>query len=429
MSKYQNFIFKNYEFNHISKKLRLYYSYDGILNFCETYTFDFEFDQYEDQALDRAIFSLFIMSGISYFKSYLAPNIVIEKGQLTEFEYSFFKNTYQKGLGEFFYVNSLDPKTEINFPNKNFSNKSEINFQNKGILLGIGGGKDSLLSYEYIKDEHKDLVTWSLGHREQLEPLVKKMNSKHYFVERDWDRQILDINREDAYNGHVPISAIFGLVGVVLAVLLGIKDVVVSNEQSANEASLDYRGVSINHQFSKTTEFEKMLQTYIKNNFADSIQYYSFLRPLSEVYIAELFAKHYFDKYQTVFSSCNHAYTNQNHKIYWCGKCPKCAFIFLAFTPFIERNKLESLWSKNLILDPNLDQLYRQILGIYGDKPLECVGEIKESRAAMKLAQQIYPELSRYQFNIPSNYYYRDLSTRYDMPVQMYELLKKQIKI
>ncbi len=46
---------------------------------------------------------------------------------------------------------------------------------------------------------------------------------------------------------------------------------------------------------------------------------------------------------------------------------------------------------------------------VEGDKPLECVGEIKESRAAMRLAQQQYPELAKYKFELPDDYDYRAL--------------------
>ncbi|HEY5267715.1 MAG TPA: hypothetical protein VII94_01110 [Candidatus Saccharimonadales bacterium] len=429
MSKYNNFIFENYDFDLDSKTLRFYYSYDGILNFCESYKFDFDFIAFDSQALDRAVFSLFILSGVSYFKAYLAPNIVINNGKLSQDDYNFFTTTYQRGLGEFFYVNKLDPRTDINFPKTDITVKPKIELQNSGLLLAIGGGKDSLLSYEFLKDSDNDIATWSLDHREQLEPLIKKMGSKHFFVEREWDKQLIELNQQDAYNGHVPISAIFGLVGAVLAILTGRSDVVVSNEHSANEANFKYQGVDVNHQYSKSSEFEKLLQKYLKANYGDSIRYYSFLRPLSEVYIAELFANNYFDKYKSVFSSCNNAYNHLSHEIYWCGKCPKCAFIFLAFTPFVEQVELEKLWHRNLILDVNLDQLYRQILGIKGDKPLDCVGEIKESRVAMRLAQRIYPELDKYQFELDSNYNYRGLSDYSDMPKEMSELLIKKIEI
>jgi hypothetical protein len=146
---------------------------------------------------------------------------------------------------------------------------------------------------------------------------------------------------------------------------------------------------------------------------------------LSEVRIAELFARIGFDTYHDVFSSCNRAFTHDSNHIFWDGTCPKCAFIFLALTPFVPQEKLEALFSgKNLLQDPLLEQTYRQLLGIEGDKPLECVGEVKESRAAMRLAAQIYPELTnKYQFELPASYDYRALGTHH-MPTQLFGLLQ-----
>jgi hypothetical protein len=109
--------------------------------------------------------------------------------------------------------------------------------------------------------------------------------------------------------------------------------------------------------------------------------------------------------------------------IFWDGTCPKCAFVFLALTPFVAREVLESLFSgKNLLLEPNLEGTYKELLGIEGDKPLECVGEIKESRTAMQLAQKKYPELSKYQFDVPNDYDYRALFS-HDIPKEIYDLI------
>jgi len=57
-----------------------------------------------------------------------------------------------------------------------------------------------------------------------------------------------------------------------------------------------------------------------------------------------------------------------------------------------------------MLTDPTVEPLYRQLLGIEGEKPLECVGEILESRAAMQLAKQQYPKLAKYSFDFDSSY-------------------------
>ena len=334
------------------------------------------------------------------------------------------RDTDFKRAGEFFYVNQLDPQTKVNFPSVSQPEpKLTINPNpHQGLLVAVGGGKDSLVSAEVLRDQPK-VATWSVAHRSQLEPLIKKIGLPHFWVEREWDKTLLDHNAQGALNGHIPISAIFACVGTVVAALSGYKDIVVSNESSASESNLHYKGVDINHQYSKSLEFEKDFQDYLNHNLGDNIRYYSFLRPFTEVRIAELFAKLGFEKYKGVFSSCNRAFVHTSDSIFWCGHCPKCAFVFLALTPFVEREKLESLWGgKNLLLDPALELTYRQLLGIEGDKPLECIGEIKESRVAMRLAQEIYPELKKYQFDLPADYDFRVLSP-HSMPEEIAKIL------
>lgn len=427
MKTYQNFIFKDYSFNPDSKILRLYYSYDGVIEFCESYKFDFEFSNYDPIVLDRAVQSLFFMAGVSYFKAYLAPNIVIDKGQIDKASSEFLSKTYQNGLGEFFYINKLDPNTKIEFPITEEKPTNIDHFNSSGLLIGIGGGKDSLVSVELLRDSGLDITTWSLGHKLQLEPLINVIDLPHLWVERTWDRSMLEHNASGAYNGHIPISAILACVGTIVAVLSGKQDVVVSNENSANEPDLKYEGIEINHQYSKSIKFEKDYQEFLANTIK-STNYWSYLRPFSEVFIAEIFAKVGFDKYKGVFSSCNRAFTHESTHTFWCGKCAKCAFTFLALTPFIKRDELESIWGKNLLLDPELDHTYRKLLGIEADKPLDCVGEIKESRAAMRLAQKIYPELNKYKFEIPEGYDYRHISEN-SMPEMIYKQLEDRIKI
>ncbi|HEY5442367.1 MAG TPA: hypothetical protein VIJ68_02420 [Candidatus Saccharimonadales bacterium] len=426
MNTYQTFVFKRYKFDRQQKTLRLYYGYDDVLEFCETYSFEFDFTDYEEPALDRAIQLLFFIAGVSYYKAYLAPEIIVQSGQIDESLAVFLGKTYQRGLGEFFYVNQLDPRTHITFP-VNSSALEPIPIASKaGQLIGLGGGKDSLLSVELMRDQPR-VATWSLNHRSQLEPLVERVGLMHYWVGREWDQQLGTLNQQGALNGHVPISAIFACVGNIVGLLSGYRDLVVSNESSASEPTLHYQELAINHQYSKSLEYEQDFQACIQRSSGDSLRYYSLLRPFSELRIAELFSRIGFDKYQDVFSSCNRAFTHDQHQMFWCGECPKCAFVFLIFTPFLERKRLEQLWhGKNLLLDPGLEATYRQLLGITGDKPLDCVGEVKESRAAMRLAQATYPELNKYEFDLPEDYDFRAWS-EHAMPKEIFALLSSKL--
>jgi hypothetical protein len=426
MSQYTQFIFKRYEFDKSTGQLQLYYGYDNALEFCELYHFDFEFIDYDEAALDRAVQLLFFMAGVSYYKLYLAPEIVVSAGQIDEPLAAFLGKTYNRGLGEFFYVNHLDPKSPVTFPTNSPKLTPLAIAGLDGQLIGLGGGKDSLVSVELLRDQQK-VATWSLNHRSQLEPLAGRVGLPHFWVAREWDQQLGTLNAQGALNGHVPISAIFSCVGNIVGILSGYRDLVVSNESSASEPTLKYQDVDINHQYSKSLEYERDFQACLQQLFGDSLRYYSFLRPFSELRIAELFANLGFDKYLGVFSSCNRAYKHGEHQMFWCGECAKCAFVCLILTPFVEASALLGIWGgKNLLLEPSLENTYRQLLGIEGDKPLDCVGEIKEARAAMRLAQELYPELEKYEFDLPANYDFRSRSA-HAMPDEVYALLKSKV--
>jgi hypothetical protein len=336
--------------------------------------------------------------------------------------------TYQKGLGEFWFVNKLDPNTPVNFPITTEEAIASSSNQGEGKLVSVGGGKDSLVSIEILRSKQPDITTWSLNHKAQLNPLVDRIGLDHHWVERTWDPQLGELNKQGALNGHVPISSIFAAVGVIVAILSGKQDVVMSNENSANHPTLHYQGVAINHQYSKSEEFENDFQQILQHLYADSIRYYSFLRPLSELHIAKIFARLGFNKYKDVFSSCNRAFVHGSDHLFWDGKCAKCAFIFLILTPFLPKEELEKLFDgKNLLLDPELELTYRQLLGIEGDRPLDCIGEENETKAAMELARSQYPDLQKYDYEAATDYDYTKLFS-HSMPPEIFKVLDDYLK-
>lgn len=424
---YQQFIFDSYHFDADGQTLTLNYTIDDALHFTETYTFNFPFVSFDTETLDRAVQLLFFMAGVSYYKTYLPREIIIKSGSIDATTAAFLARTWQQGLGEFFYVNKLNPNSVIPFRATDES-VAVIKHDGEGMLVGLGGGKDSLVSVELLRTSAQPVTTWALNHEKQLQPLVDEIDLPHLSVSRQWDTQLISLNDHGAYNGHVPISAIFACVGVVAAILSGKRDVVVSNEQSANEPTLTHNGTPINHQYSKSQVFEQDFQTLLTHHFGDTVRYYSLLRPFSELYIAELFAGIGFDKYQTVFSSCNRAYVHASNAMIWCGACAKCAFVFMILTPFVKRAQLELVFSgKNMLLDPTHVTMYKKLLGISGEKPLDCVGEIKESRTAMQLCFKKYPQLAEiYSFTVPESYDY----TKYmdhELPSDVEEILQRAL--
>jgi len=395
MNKANNFTFKNYSFSKVNKKAIFTYNVDGQ-EFHETYTFGLDFVSFSTKALDRALQNLFFLAGISYYKAFLPKNISVEKGKIDYPLSQFLSKTYQRGLGEFFYVNNLDPNFTIAFPTNTETIPSTI-VSGTGQLIAVGGGKDSLVSIESLRNK-LSITTWSVGHKKQLQPLVETIGLPHFWIERHIDSFL--IAGRAPYIGHVPISAIIAGVGTVVAILSGKQDVVMSNESSADEPTLQYRGTAINHQYSKSSVFEKDYQSVLSKHFGNSLRYYSFLRPYSELQITELFATH-FEKYKSTFGSCNKAFRQNEDHLFWCGKCPKCAFVFLMLSPFVNNTAVQKLFGgKNLLLNPKLHSTYEELLGITEYKPLECIGTIKECRWAMDKAKENYPTLKK-SFDYP----------------------------
>jgi hypothetical protein len=63
--------------------------------------------------------------------------------------------------------------------------------------------------------------------------------------------------------------------------------------------------------------------------------------------------------------------------------CPKCHFVFLALAPFMPKPRLVGIFGRNLLDDPAQTAGYDALLEFQDHKPFECVGEGRESRAAM----------------------------------------------
>jgi len=399
---YQTFIFEDFSFDQENKKLILKYSLDEELFFTEEIIFDFEFTaNINKQALQNALFGTWVMMGISYFKAFLPPEIKFKKYGLISDQAKFFQKTWEKGLGEFFYQNKIDPQGKITFP---VSGKAEltspVSLDVSGSIVPLGGGKDSLVTTEILKENNEDFSTWTVGEFPFLQNMIDKLEVPHLMVKRQIDLKLLDLNNNGALNGHVPISAILAFLGTTTSILTGKKNIVLSNENSANQPTVE----DINHQYSKSLEFEKDFQEYVKSFISPDLNYFSFLRPLSELKIAQIFCEKCLDKYEKDFSSCNRNFQIKNQEsknLTWCGECPKCAFVFAIFAPFLEREKLISLFGKNLFTDSHLDNTFRELLGLEKTKPFECVGEIEEVRKALEMSKDKWPEL--YKFDFPKS--------------------------
>jgi UDP-N-acetylmuramoylalanine--D-glutamate ligase len=340
------------------------------------------------ESLREALMAVHLMLGVSYYKLY-APSKVILSYKLTKDQAEFWTTVYRKGLGEFFYRNGLDLRKSPVFPalakSKNAPDAMRVKDR---ALLGVGGGKDSIVSLELLKEQKFPYVAFTVetGRPSSIvKSVIKTAGARQWAVRRQLDEKLFQ-SLPGSLNGHVPISGIIASLGYLSALLFDYRYVIVSNEQSSNSGNLTYRGVTINHQWSKTSEFEELLQRYTREHISREIVYFSLLRPLYEIRIAELFS--HYPKYFPVFSSCNKSFKIKNvtATCLWCGECPKCTFVFLMLAAFLPKKSVLSIFGKNLFERKELVPEFRDILGYGKLKPFDCVGTFEEARAALVLA-------------------------------------------
>lgn len=342
----------------------------------------------ERNDLDGLIFQIGVMEAINYWKLACPAVIELNCGQLTEAMQVFWRKLLYKGLGEFIYLNQLHVPEVAGFSLTadnivRFTTTSEVIYpklsvMGGGTLIPVGGGKDSVVTLEVLRDERANNLPLVMSAPQAGYDCIAVAGYDNYLeIKRQLDPQILTLNQAGFLNGHVPFSAILAFISVLSAVLTGKRCIALSNENSANEPSVP--GTDFNHQYSKSWEFEADFRQYIADYVVDGVEYFSLLRPLEELQIAELFS--HYPAYHQVFRSCNVGKKNNS----WCGHCPKCLFVFIMLAGFVEYDRVVAMFGKDLLADETLLPILRQLLGLEETKPFECVGTVSEVRRAMRL--------------------------------------------
>ena len=340
-----------------------------------------------NRTLERMFFSLGMAEAVSYWKAVCAPEMRVECGELDTEQVKWWKKLYFMGLGEFFYVNGIkaDPENFITItPTGSFDSSSqEYSRELKGCLVPIGGGKDSALTIETLKNAGMDCHCYAINKRCSIEATVEAAglpNDALIISKRHFDRSLINLNNAGYLNGHTPFSSIVAFSAEITAYLNGLKYVVLSNESSANESTV--AGQDVNHQYSKSFEFERDFHLYEEKHLKSGIYYFSFLRPLAEFQIARMFVSH--KKYLPVFRSCNLG--SKVSPDIWCGECPKCLFVNLILSPFLSTKELISVFGRDMLNDEKMMESFIELIGQSEHKPFECVGSIDEVNLAVSLA-------------------------------------------
>lgn len=383
IKKYDTFIYDRFEivYGEFLVTIKFYYEIVGLKKFVHKIEIPLSNINVDYDYVKKLAFNIGLLELVSYWKSTISSNLIINCGTISAKQQEFFKKIYYHGLGEFFYLNGIDPEydTFVTINSKGPVYDKMIDYQGYGNLICIGGGKDSCVSLSLV-EKTNDTECFIINPKSVMLECAKTAgynDDEIISVKRIIDKGLLELNEEGFLNGHTPFSAMVAFVSYLTAYLNNKKFIVLSNENSANEANVV--GTKINHQYSKSYEFESDFQNYAYEFLGAHIKYYSLLRPLTEYQIGMLFAEN--KKFHKIFKSCN-----VGSKVVpwrWCCDCAKCLFVYCLLAPHLYKDELVEIFGEDLFEKETLITTFKELLGKENVKPFDCVGTFEEINYAI----------------------------------------------
>jgi hypothetical protein len=368
--------------------VRLGYALDDIA-FEET--FQLPTPTVESTATEQLLDLLHWVAGVSYYKAAIPEKIAFETGSPQLHTTQLLEALYSEGLGEFAVVNNLEdlPRPDfaasVDVKSEGIRHARATHIDPKRLLIPVGGGKDSAVAMEIAKASGRDeLALFSVGNALPIAGTANAAGLPRHLVTRKLDSRLLELNSQGALNGHIPITAIISCVALLTAATQGFDAVALANERSASAGNFLWHGIEVNHQFSKSLRAERLLADAVAE-IDDAPNIFSILRPASELSIARAFAT--MTQYHPVFTSCNRLFHIDPAKqlTSWCCDCDKCRFVYLILAPFTAPEQLTQIFGTDMLADPAQYDGFALLTATGGEKPFECVGEVDECLAAIRL--------------------------------------------
>ncbi len=330
-------------------------------------------------------FHIGLIEMLSYWKATCSPKIIIKPHKLDPWQVNWWKKQYYLGLGEFLYRNGIKTDIDDFVDIESYGEPLDTNVDFKvgsSVLVPVGGGKDSVVTLETLKN-NVQVIPFAMNPRKAIEDTIINAGfnlNETAIVHRKLDPELLKLNDEGYLNGHTPFSALLAFVTGLTAVIAGSKDIALSNESSANESTV--KSTLVNHQYSKSFEFESDFREYFSRYMTDQINYFSFLRPWNELQIVKAFSR--LTDHHHSFRSCNVGSKTDT----WCGHCPKCLFTFIMLSAFLDQKAVIDIFGKDLFDDPSLKHVLEELSGQTPEKPFECVGTTDEVKQALAMSMR-----------------------------------------
>lgn len=388
----ENFHFLECSYDAHSGIARLSYAFDDGPELVEQITFPhspWPPEAFRQASFQRALEILHLVAGVSYYKAGLSRRIEVSDDHALNGLHDFLTELYVRGLAEFGYVNGVDVAARICFsaekarPDAGGRSAHPLILPDRA-LVAMGGGKDSLVALDIMRAAEIPLMPVCVGGSELIRRTVKEAGLPLIAIGRKLAPELAQMNRAGAMNGHVPVTAINSAILLCASILYGFRYIVFANERSADEATLvTVNGKEVNHQYSKSSDFEERFRRVIAEQVSPEIEYFSVLRPFSELEIVRYFSG--MNRFHAVYSSCNRNFHLDGPRVdnRWCGNCPKCRFSALSLAVFMSPEQVVAIQGVDLLDDQGQVEGFRALCGLGRDKPFECVGEAGECRAAL----------------------------------------------
>lgn len=436
---YPDFIYEDYKIIDKENEYQLIFTFNipNLTTFNPTIVIPKKniIDNINQDYFEELVFHIGLIELVSYFKCTCSPNVLIKCGYLDEEQKSWFKKLYYNGLGEFLYLNNINISEDELMNITCLKEKRMlpiINYNGEGNLIPIGGGKDSVVTLELLNSKKNINTPFIINPKEVTIDCCKidgYQEKDVLAVKRTIDQNLIELNKKGFLNGHTPFSSLVAFLTFLCAYLTNKKYILLSNEASANEPTV--LGTNINHQYSKTYEFENDFNFYTNKYFNLDIKYFSFLRPLHEIQIAMLFSK--FKKYHNIVKSCNVG--SKNSPWVWCCNCPKCLFVYIILSPFLTKEELISIFGIDLYAKEELLNTFNELLGYSETKPFECIGTYKEVRLAVSMVINSYEGELPYLLKYYKEHYPLDLdisilksfNENNNLPKEFIDILKGEL--
>ncbi|HUY67386.1 MAG TPA: hypothetical protein VMV06_11250 [Acidimicrobiales bacterium] len=374
-------------FDAATRTASLRYAFDDGPCFVETITFETATGAsvpVEPVELDAALLHLHIAAGTSYYKAAAPPVVSVESGALSPSEVAFHQHLYDDGLREFAVGNGLPVPLPVSVSSVSSRPDRPVPKNRRrpgGVVVPIGGGKDSMVLIEALRPLGPRLM--AVNPHPLVIDLARRADLELLVVRRELSPDLSVLNRTGALNGHVPVTAIVSLIAAVGAALYGYGTIAMAIERSASEETALVHGVPVNHQYSKSLDFERLMRDLLATSIDPGLTYGSALRPYSELAIARSFAA--LTEYHSTFCSCNTVFRQSaGSDDRWCGACAKCRFVGLMLAPFMGREALRTVIGRDMFADAEEIPGFAALMSDE-DKPFECVGERRESAAALRM--------------------------------------------